>query len=42
MKAWPGVANTGRSRVGTIINLAPMSERLAEEASLSAVNVLIK
>jgi hypothetical protein len=35
MKARPDVANTGRPRVGTIINLAPMSEGLAEEASLS-------
>jgi hypothetical protein len=38
MKARPGVANTGRPRVGTIINLAPMSEGLAEEASVSVAS----
>jgi hypothetical protein len=38
MKARPGVANTGRPRVGTIINLAQMSEGLAEEASVSVAS----
>jgi hypothetical protein len=38
MKAWPSVANTGCLRVGTIINLAPMSEGLTEEASMSVVS----
>jgi hypothetical protein len=32
MKARLGVANTGRLTVGTIINLTPMPEGLAEEA----------
>jgi hypothetical protein len=38
MKARPGVANTGRPRVGTIINVAPMSKGLAEEASVSVAS----
>jgi hypothetical protein len=38
MKARPSVANTKRPRVGTIISLAPMSEGLAEEASVSLVS----
>jgi hypothetical protein len=35
MKARPGVANNRRPRVGTIINLVPMSEGLTEVASVS-------
>jgi hypothetical protein len=38
MKERLGVANIGRPRVGTIINLAPMSEGLAEEASVSVAS----
>jgi hypothetical protein len=35
VKACVGVANTGRPRVGTIMNLAPVPADLAEEAFLS-------
>jgi hypothetical protein len=38
MKAQPGVANTGRSRVGSIINHVPVSEGQAEEASVSVAS----
>jgi hypothetical protein len=38
MKAWPGVASIGRLRVGTINNLVPMLEGLAEGASVSVVS----
>jgi hypothetical protein len=38
MKARPDVANTERPRVRTIINLAPMSEGLAEVAYMSAAS----
>jgi hypothetical protein len=37
VKACVGVANTGRPRVGTIMNLAPVLEGLAVEAFLSVV-----
>jgi hypothetical protein len=38
MKVRPGVTNIGRPRVGTIINPVPMSEGLAEEASVSVAS----
>jgi hypothetical protein len=38
MKARFGVANTGRPRVRTIMNLAPVSEGPAEEASVSVAS----
>jgi hypothetical protein len=38
MKALRGVANTGHPRVRTIINLALMSEGLAEEAFMSVAS----